>query len=76
MAGSLLVVVGGSEAGIGMSSSERCESSSNRLGGLNGDGFPRVAASVGRCIRFLFLTIFQGWFVGISDSEAEGSSDR
>ena len=47
-----------------MSSSERCERSSNWFGELNGDWCPRVAVSIGRCVRFLFLTVCQRWVVG------------
>ena len=57
-----------------MSSSNRCEGSSNWFVELNGDWCPRVAVSTGGCVRFLFLTIFQGWMVVASDSVAKVSS--
>jgi hypothetical protein len=58
-----------------MSSSERCESSANKFGELNGDWCPREAVSIGGCVHFLFLTVCQGWFVGVSGSVAGDSSD-
>ena len=72
---SLLIVTWGGDAGVGMSSSERCESSSKWFGELNGDWCPRVAISTRGCVRFLFLTICQRWLVVASDSVAKVSSD-
>jgi len=58
-----------------MSSSERSESSRNWFGELNGDWCHRVVVSIGRCVRFLFLTVCQGWVVGVSGSITGFSSN-
>ena len=59
-----LVVARGAVVGVWMSSSERCESSADCFGELNGDWCPRVAVSMGGCVRFLFLTVCRGRILG------------